>query len=58
MKRFAAVAGGRIATSLVALVVAFGGAAGQQSPGHHIVPLNPHPPDEAAILSALAGVLG
>ena len=43
MNRLAAVAGGRIATSLVALVVAFGGAAGQQSPGHHIVPLKDIP---------------
>ena len=43
MKRFVTVAGGRIATSLVALVVAFGGVAGQQLPGRHIVPLKDIP---------------
>jgi hypothetical protein len=43
MNRSAAVAGGLIATSLLALVVAFGDAAGQQSPGHHIVPLKDIP---------------
>ena len=43
MKRFAAVAGARIAASLLGLVVTFGGAAGQQSPGHHIVPLKDIP---------------
>jgi hypothetical protein len=43
MKRFAAVIGRGIATSLVGLAVAFGGAAAQQTPGHHIVPLKDIP---------------
>jgi hypothetical protein len=39
MKRFDAVVGTRIAASLAGLAVALGGAAAQQSPSHHIVPL-------------------
>jgi hypothetical protein len=43
MKGFTAVVGGRIATSLMGLAVALGGAAAQQTPRHHIVPLKDIP---------------
>ena len=43
MKGFTAVVGGRIATSLMGLAVALRGAAAQQTPRHHIVPLKDIP---------------
>ena len=43
MKGFAALVGRRIATSLMGLAVTLGGAAAQQTPRHHIVPLKDIP---------------
>jgi len=61
MKRFAAVAGRRVTTSLVGLVMVFGGAAAQQSPSHHIVRLKDIPSQQwtgPVLTEAVQGDMG
>jgi hypothetical protein len=56
MKRFDTVVGTRIAASLAGVAVAFGGAAAQQSPSHHIVPLKEMPSQQW--IEAVQGNMG
>jgi hypothetical protein len=61
MKGFAALVGRRIATSLMGLAVALGGAAAQQTPRHHIVPLKDIPSQQwtgAVLTEAVQGDMG